>query len=459
MAKELPPIRHPYTPSNKWREILTDPARYKVVCMGRRSGKSTAAINLAFETCLKKKGARVWIVGPTYAQVRDIYWLDEKMKEYILPIAVNKRNISELRIEFKKEYGGGVIQFKGADRPDTLVGVGLDLLICDEVAKWRYWKIAWEQNLAPTIKDKGGKVLFCSTPQGYDHFYELFAYAESGQDLDWKAWQVPTWESGVGRFWAGGHDAMMAELEKEKAKMTEDTYMQEYGAQFRAFAGRVFTEFLRDVHVQEFEVDEKISMECGMDFGGTAPTAYLMTYFDGTPEDEKIYVVDEYYQAGLPMIDNAGAILAMRAKYSNHIAYTVADSASPSDIREYAQMGIHTTPVKKVKQSIHTSISRLREKMKVNPIDKKPRFIVHPRCQNLVEELESYKWKEHKSGGLAQVPEDENDHAISALRYIILHHRVRREANRQVFLGGHYKPRSHTSYFTSYKKRNALRGY
>jgi hypothetical protein len=426
-------IVHPYVPTAKWREIHASPAKYKVIVAGRRGGKSTGLLNHVFQGSVIKPAAKSWLVGPTYQQMKDIYWYDEKMKMYITAEAVEKKNESEMLIKLVNK---SLIQFKGAERPDQLVGSGLDFLGMDEVAKIKSWHIVWEQNLRPALADKGGDAFFISTPQGKNHFFDLYEYAKSSGDPQWAAWKIPTWESGAP--WTLTPEGKLF-LENERVRMTEDTFMQEYGAEFRQFAGLVFKDFDRSTHVEEFEVNEKYAMECGMDFGNPKPTAFLFTYFD---ENDELWVFDEYYKVGALMMDHVGEILAKRNQYHNGLRWVVGDSAATQQIQECNHHGLYVTPVSKFHDSIQIGIDRIGERMRVNPITKRPTIHIHERCGNLIDELERYKWKEEKaSGDFKESPEEENNHAIDALRYIIIHHR-KKVTEKRLSIGRKYKPRS-----------------
>lgn len=80
-----------------------------------------------------------------------------------LPIA-NKKEISG-QVHYMKMAGlNSEITMKSADRPESLVGDGIDCLIIEEAAKIR--KIVWEQYLRPTLSDREGWALFTTTPEG-----------------------------------------------------------------------------------------------------------------------------------------------------------------------------------------------------------------------------------------------------------------------------------------------------
>ena len=152
----------PYTPSERQLELLTSPARFKVAVWGRRSGKSTFAINEAIKVCLEKPNAKVWVVAPTFNQAKDIYWRGgDMLNKYLLKEMYKRKNDSELLVEFKN---GSILQFKGADRPDVMRGSGLDLVILDEISEHRYAQQAWEEILLPALSDRNGKAIFIGTP-------------------------------------------------------------------------------------------------------------------------------------------------------------------------------------------------------------------------------------------------------------------------------------------------------
>lgn len=422
-----------YKPTPIQKELHNDLTRFKVAVFGRRSGKSTFAVNEAIKTCCKKDGSKAWIVAPTFSQAKDIYWHGNDMLRKYLPREVTtKINGSELLVEF---INGSILQFKGADRPETMRGSALDLIIEDEVAEHRYGKETWEQVLQPSLTDKQGKAIFIGTPKGYNYFYDLYELGMSGNNF-WKSWRVPTWESGAP--WTLTPEGK-AELELEKALMTEDAFMQEFGADFRKHTGLIFKDFNRSVHVKSFEVNTQYPMEIGQDFGFTNPTAAIFSYFD---KDDNMYVFDEHYEIEKPVKVHAGLLLAKRAMYKNSLKATYGDSEDPQIIAEYGLHDWYISPVYKQKGSVISGINRIQEKLRINPITSMPKIFIHPRCVNLTKEMERYRWQEQKNIELNQPDEPEKsfDHAVDALRYIVLMH-SKAENTKEESIPFTYRPR------------------
>ena len=53
----------------------------------------------------------------------------------------------------------------------------------------------YEMYVRPTLADRQGWALFCSTPRGFNFFEFLFRLGADPKYPDWESWQVPSWES------------------------------------------------------------------------------------------------------------------------------------------------------------------------------------------------------------------------------------------------------------------------
>jgi predicted phage terminase large subunit-like protein len=169
----------------KWQqEVIGDPTRFKIVCAGRRSGKSRlAAIMLLMKGLQCPMGSAVMYVAPTQGQARVIIWdiLMELGRDVIKSSHVNNAEITlinDIRI-----------YVRGADRPDTLRGVSLTFVVLDEYADMK--PIVWEQIIRAALSDKKGDALFIGTPKGRNHFYDIYKQGENGED-DHKSWSFVT---------------------------------------------------------------------------------------------------------------------------------------------------------------------------------------------------------------------------------------------------------------------------
>jgi phage terminase large subunit len=281
------------------------------------------------------------------------------------------------------------------------------MIIIDEVAMVKNFKENWQQVIRPTLTDRRGTGLFLSTPKGFNHWYDLYNMEQ--QDRDYKSFTFTTYDN---------PHIPIDEIEKAKLELTEDAFAQEYMGDFRKHTGLVFKDFDRKVHVKDFDIKPKYQMYCGQDFGWKNPTVVLYSYFD---DDDVWYIFDEYYQTELPVDQHAGRIQAKRMQYHNVLKVVYGDSEDPQQIREYQNYNWYITPVIKGSDSILTGIGRIEERLKINAITKEPRMYIHPKCTNLISELERYRWQSNRDPDLNQkeTPEKAFDHAIDAMRYII----------------------------------------
>ena len=408
-------------------EVAKDIHRFRVVCAGRRWGKSVLSQLIVLQWATKAVGL-YWIVSPTYRQGKQIHW---RGIQQIIPQAwIAKKNEVELSITLKN---GSIIELKGAENPDALRGVKLRGLVVDEIASIRNWNWLWDEVLRATLTDYEAPALFISTPKGFNHFYELYKLGETqGQSevAPYKSWRFTSYDNPY---------IKATELDNAKKELTDDTFQQEYMADFRKYTGLVYKEFQREVHVVEaFDCPESWMVFRGIDFGSTNPTACLWIAVDS---DENWYVLDEHYATGQTIDYHAGIINAN--KFSARVTQSYGDPSGAQWISEFAQRGIYITPANKevgtnFNSWVRFGIEKVSERLKVIPgrashsisksnqthegVSGSPSLYIFNNCTNVIREFETYRWKE-KSVTQAQdlnepdVPEKANDHAMDALRY------------------------------------------
>ena len=47
------------------------------------------------------------------------------------------------------------------------------------------------------------------------------------------------------------------------------------------------------------------------------------------------------------------------------------------------------------------------------------KIVIDIRCQNFINEIQQYHWKEDKNGNVLEIPVKEKDHLLDALRYAV----------------------------------------
>jgi len=207
------------------QEVYSDPTRFKVVAAGRRTGKSRLAAWMLIINALQTDRGQVFYVAPTQGQARDIMW--QTLLELGHPV-ISGSHINNLQI---KLVNGATISLKGADRPETMRGVSLKFLVMDEYADMK--PDVWEQILRPALADQKGQAMFIGTPMGRNHFYELYKYAELGDDPTYRGWHFTSYDNPL---------LDSEEIDMAKKSMSSYAFRQEFMASFEARGSEMFKE-------------------------------------------------------------------------------------------------------------------------------------------------------------------------------------------------------------------------
>tara|TARA_B100000683_G_scaffold271521_1_gene312792 strand:+ start:298 stop:1560 length:1263 start_codon:yes stop_codon:yes gene_type:complete len=208
---------------NAQKEVHDSPARWKILCAGRRFGKSRLGVQMCMEVALR--GGRAWWVAPTFAISR-VGWRDIQAAAASFPkeMGVNIK-VGDMQVDFNN---GGFIGVRSADNPQRLRGEGLDFLVMDEAAFVK--EETWTEVLRPTLTERKGSALFISTPKGMDNwFYRLFERAKTAED--WERFQFPSTANPI---------VEESEVEAAKTEIGSLVFAQEYLAEFISEGSQMF---------------------------------------------------------------------------------------------------------------------------------------------------------------------------------------------------------------------------
>lgn len=154
--------------------------------------------------------------------------------------------------------------------------------------------------------------------------------------------------------------------------------------------------------IQTFDKEAFDSYRFGIDWGFSVdPFAFIKLAID--LKKKQIWICDEIYKRGLL---NDKTIPMVREIVQGSIVWC--DSAESKSIHEYVVNGINAKGVKKFKDARKEAINYI----------KKFEIIVHPSCQNFINEIEQYHYKKDPKTG-ETIPEvvEKNDHLMDAMRY------------------------------------------
>ena len=410
-----------YNP-HKYQELLHKEAethRYIVVCAGRRSGKSKFARMHILLSAIHDPGL-YWIVTPTYKQGKMIHW--RELKKDIPYQLITYKNEQELSIEL---VNGARIEIKGADNENALRGVGLKGVVLDEAAYQA--PHIWEDIIGPMCLDFGAWAIFISTPHGFNWFHDLWQQGNKTSatyNPDWASFKFTSYDNPT-------IPNVKEELDKLKISSDEDTFNQEYLAEFKKFKGLIYKNFDRNIHVIDaFDIpmDDTWEIYRALDFGFDHPTTCLWV---GISPESKWYVIDEYYETKESADYHCGIILSKSSQYPA-TTITWGDPSAPQLHADWAKKGVYITPARRDSNTnrgewVGSGIDIVQEKLKVSPMDHKPQLFVFKNCTNTIREFEAYEWEEArneltKSPGR---PKKINDDCMDSLRYFACSYRGR----------------------------------
>jgi phage terminase large subunit len=420
-------------------------ARIIVVCAGRRSGKTYAIarefVRRVFEDfnrhceAVKRGEAQAWrqprklrrhtkpilhywIIAPTYdltsVALREVF---EILGGEESPVVLKwDEQLNRLWLR-----GGILIEIKSADRPDRLVSVGLNGVWADEAARLK--ADTWKENLEPVLAADQGWALFTSTPKGQNWYYQdLWQISDKSTDPERINPDVKAFH-----FTSAANTAKPALVEaakQAKKDLPAAQYRRNYEADFFAFEGKIFEDFLDDnTHLIDKLPRRFKRVFAGLDFGFANPGALVVL---GELSDGAMYVLDEVYKSNLIFgqpIGDPGAdswckrIIGKIKQYGIEVIYH--DPSSPGNaetLRKAILKAGLTCKVLPARNEVVEGIDAVA--VMIKPVEVEPGLImpwlkISRRCVNLRREMNNYQWKDNGS----EAPVKSDDHACDALRY------------------------------------------
>ena len=139
-------------------------------------------------------------------------------------------NESRLELTIRNKFGGTsqilLYGWEAVQERKKGVGVKNNFIVLDEVSKYRNFWEGWHEVLRPTLTDLRGGGLFISTPNGFNHFYDLSGMERKNED--YKTFHYTSYDNPF---------LPVEEIEAARKELTEDRFGQEYLADFRKTEG------------------------------------------------------------------------------------------------------------------------------------------------------------------------------------------------------------------------------
>ena len=355
------------------REVWDSDSRFKLLCSGRRFGKTYLCIARLITWAASKPNSLNWYVTANYRMAKQIAW--RQLKNMVPPEICVKRNETDLLIELSN---GSIISLKGADNADSLRGVSLSSLVIDEAAYVK--QEAWEMVLRPALSDQGGPAWFITTPAGLNWFHDLWEQA-ADQD-DWSTFSYTTIQGG---------NVPAEEVEAARRTLDERTFRQEYLASFETLSGRVYPDFSDD------NISDSIKDTGGPIMWGTDFNVSVLAGVLGSRVGDTLHIWDEV-SVTQTNTDEVCAMLKARFPDRKIIAYPdptgsarKTSSAGRTDHEIIRQHGFSCVSPKApwaVKDKINATNCMIRT------ANGQIRLFVHPRCKNTIKALKNVTYKQ-----------------------------------------------------------------
>lgn len=268
--------------------------RRAVLVDHRRAGKDKSAFNFMVKESFRRVGVYYYFF-PTYQQGRKVLWdgIDRDGFKFLdhIPAAVRKGdpNQTEMKVNL---VNGSLIQVVGSDNIDTVVGTNPVGCVFSEYplqdpSGWDF--------VRPILRENGGWAVFCYTPRGKNHGWDLYQMAKSNPD-----WYCELLS--IDKTYGRGGTVGPKDVEAERAAgMSENLIQQEYYCSFdAAVENAVFGEQMlkarAEGRITSVPYDSRLPVNTYWDLGrdGTA------VWFTQTVRNE-VRVIDyfESYQSEL----------------------------------------------------------------------------------------------------------------------------------------------------------------
>jgi len=299
---ELPPVY------DRQREVWEDPARFKLLCTGRRWGKTKLGTLVALATALG--GGHVLWVSPVFKQAYRGWEIFKRMARQTRLFAYKRESM--FHIQFKN---GGYIWVRSADSPDNLRGEGVDLCVLDECAFLE--ETVWYSIVRPALMDRNGKALLISTPNGQNWFCDLFLHARTveGQAAGYRAFHFTTYDNPT---------IPTEEVDAAKLTMSSARFAQEILAEFQSNEAAVFKRVNAAIDTDRYENEPAQpgrTYVCGVDIAKSVDYTVItvldmdakQVFFDRftrgnyTEQVSRIAQVSRIYNNAIVVLDVTGA--------------------------------------------------------------------------------------------------------------------------------------------------------
>jgi hypothetical protein len=380
----------------------------------RQAGKSTAVALLALAEAVFVPGTKVLLLSRSARQSAELFRRVADYHRRMDAPLLQRRTATEMELANHSR----VVSLPC--REDTVRGYdAIDLLIIDEAARV---PDDLYRAVRPMLAVSGGRMICLSTPFGKRGFF-WEAWAKGGDDwqrIEVKAQEVPRITPEF--------------LAQELRTLGASYYRQEYECSFEALEGLVYPDFERCL-VDELPAGLQMA-EGGLRIGNPAPRPDHPPSAIRHPQWKWVGGIDfgfrNPFAAVWGAVDHDGVLWLTGEHYARqkplsyhaaHLPREVMWYADPSGATERVELLAAGFKVRTGDNALRAGIGAVTARVEGGLLK-----VLRGRCPNLVAEAGLYRYGD---SGEAETPEDEHNHALAALRYLV----SRLDARRMARLG------------------------
>lgn len=374
--------------------VLQHARRFNTVACGRRWGKTTLGLMLAWSgrrTALRTGFDVAW-VAPSYKLLDEAWRMAKKLyRPFILRTDANLH-----RMELST---GAALDCWTMEDEDVGRGRKYGLVIVDEAAMARHLEAAWNAALSPTLTDYTGGAWFFSTPKGHNYFHSLSQEWQS--DDEWAHHHAPSDENPY---------LPREEIERQRRKLPERIFAQEYLAQFLEDGGGVFRRVTA-------AVDTALATDPGSRDVGDG-RAYVIGVDWGRHQDFTVFVVLDARDKAVVALDRftqieyslqLARLRALLTRYPHAALVAEANSIGGPLVEQLRRDGVNVSAF----QTTHASKGQIIESLAVAFEQGELRI---PAAQWLIDELLAFDQERTASGMMRySAPAGSHDDGVMAL--------------------------------------------
>lgn len=333
-----------------------------------------------------------------------------------------------------------IIYFVGLDEPDKLRSLNLSGFGIDEASQVSEEAFLLLMN---RLRNPQGlrKGIIVGNPAGHNWVYHRFVKQDTLKDekakRDYLMIKAPSTEN---VHLPDGY------VESMLQNYSEERIQREIMGSFDAFEGMVYPEFRRDLHVvQPFKIPDGWTRVIGCDHGYRNPAAWVWGAVD---QDGNLYIYKEFYEKewlideivlgkkderGQRIPDRPGVATLCKGEKIEQAVMDPSTKAERnerngvkvSDFTLYQEALPADFPLMTANNDVSAGIDRVKMYLKADGKTGKPKLYVFSTCENVIEEMTKYRYRELNPSQEGKQNEKEepykhDDHAMDALRYLVM---------------------------------------